>query len=182
MSLTPKQRKFVDAYLLEPNATKAAISAGYSAKTARAAGSRLLTDVDIRAALEAANEKRAAAVGISAQRVLAEIAKIGFSDIRKLVKWRSNVTVMGADPDTDEPVMNVANEVVLTDSHQLDDDSAAAISEISQSKDGALKIKLHDKLGALEKLAKHLGLFQEPEAPPAVVVIRDLRSERKARA
>lgn len=180
--MTPKKQRFVDAYLVEPNATKAAIAAGYSAKTATQAGSRLLTDVDIRAAIGVANEKRAAKAGVSAERVIAELAKIGFSDIRKLVRWRSNVTAMGADPDTDEPVMNVCNEVVLTDSHQIDDDTAGAISEISQSKEGALKVKLHDKLGALDKLGKHLGLFAEPEAPPAVVVIRDLRSPRKAPA
>lgn len=180
--MTPKKQLFVDAYLVEPNATKAAIAAGYAEKTARQAGSRLLTDSDIRAALALANEKRAEKAGVSAARVIAELAKIGFADIRKLVRWRSNVTVMGADPDTDEPVMNVCNEVVLTDSHQVDDDTAGAIAEISQSKDGALKVKLHDKLGALEKLGKHLGLFQEPEAPPAVVVIRDLRSRAKATA
>ena len=53
MPLTPRQQRFVDAYLLDPNATQAATKAGYSAKTAKQQGSRLLTNVDVAAAIQA---------------------------------------------------------------------------------------------------------------------------------
>jgi phage terminase small subunit len=47
----------------------------------------------------------------------------------------------------------------LVDSNRIDDETAGAISEISQSKDGALKVKLHDKQAALVNLGRHLGMF-----------------------
>lgn len=50
--MTPKQEAFVREYLIDMNATRAAERAGYSAATAKQAGSRLLSDVDIRAAIE----------------------------------------------------------------------------------------------------------------------------------
>jgi phage terminase small subunit len=71
--LTAKQRAFVDAYLVDLNATQAAIRAGYSAKTAKQAGSRLLTNVDVAAAVAAAQERRARRVEITQDEVLANL-------------------------------------------------------------------------------------------------------------
>lgn len=55
--LNARQRRFVDEYLIDLNATQAAIRAGYSEKTARQIGDRLLSNVDIRAAVDAQLEK-----------------------------------------------------------------------------------------------------------------------------
>jgi hypothetical protein len=71
--VTPKQKRFVDEYLLDPNATQAAIRAGYSPKTARAIGSRLLTDVDIAATIEKAQAKRSERVEITADQILKDL-------------------------------------------------------------------------------------------------------------
>lgn len=57
--LSERQQRFVDAYLVDPNATKAAIAAGYSAATAKQQGSRLLTNVDVAAALAKRQQKAA---------------------------------------------------------------------------------------------------------------------------
>jgi phage terminase small subunit len=107
---------------------------------------------------------------ISADMVLAELAKIGFSDIRRVVRWSSNVAVASPDERSVDEIMEegpgeirhaITNQVELIDSIDVDDDTAAAISEISQSDKGGLKIKLHDKRAALVDLGRHLGIFKD---------------------
>lgn len=66
MSLTPKQERFVEQYIVDLNATQAAIRAGYSPHTARQQGDRLLTNVDVSAAVAAKQAKRSEATGITA--------------------------------------------------------------------------------------------------------------------
>ena len=68
--LTPKQQRFVDEYLVDLNATQAAIRAGYSAKTAGSIGQRLLTKVEIQAELAAAMAARGERTEITADYVL----------------------------------------------------------------------------------------------------------------
>lgn len=68
--LTPKQEAFVHEYLVDLNATQAAIRAGYSPRTARAQGHRLLTDADIAAAIEAAQAERSERLRLTADDVL----------------------------------------------------------------------------------------------------------------
>ncbi|UVC14719.1 terminase small subunit [Mesorhizobium onobrychidis] len=169
--LTPKQVRFVEEYLIDLNATQAAIRAGYSAKTAKSQGQRLLTNVDVGAALAEAQQKRSLVTGITAERVLTELAKIGFSDIRNVVRWRSNVSAMVEDEETGEQRLAITNEVALINSDDLTDEAASCISEISQTEKGGLKIKLHDKRAALVDMGKHLGLFDgDGKVPPAVNV------------
>lgn len=70
MPLTDKQQRFVSEYLVDLNATQAAIRAGYSAKTANREGSRLLSKVDVADAIAAKAADKAAALDLSAERVL----------------------------------------------------------------------------------------------------------------
>jgi phage terminase small subunit len=70
--MTPKQVAFIGEYLKDLNGTQAAIRAGYSAKTANEQASRLLTDVNIAAAVAEAKAKRAEECGIDAAWVLKE--------------------------------------------------------------------------------------------------------------
>ncbi len=164
MSLTAKQLRFVEAYLIDPNGTKAAIAAGYSPNSAAVEASRLLNNAKVAAELAGRRKLLEVQTGITPQRVLQELAKLGFSDIRSVVAWRANVQSMKEDEETGEPVLEVTNEVVITDSAALTDDAAAAILEVSQTKDGALKVKMHDKLGALVKIGQHLGMFRPASA------------------
>lgn len=158
--LTAKQQRFVAEYLIDLNATQAAIRAGYSDKTAGAVGHENLNKPEIAAALKSAMDARAQRTEITADRVLAELAKIGFSDIRKAVTWRANVTGMVEDEDGAQRLA-VTNEVQLIDSDKIDDETAAAVAEISQTAQGGLKIKLHDKKGALVDIGRHLGMFTD---------------------
>lgn len=167
--MTPKQQRFVDEYLIDLNATQAAIRAGYSAKTAHAIGDENLRKPEIVAALQRAMDERAARTKITADLVLAELAKIGFSDIRKAVKWYSQTNIAAVDSDADVQALSeegalrfaVASQVELISSDDVDDATAAAISEIGQSATGALKVKFHDKRAALVDIGRHLGMFKD---------------------
>jgi phage terminase small subunit len=162
--LTPKQRAFVREYLIDLNATQAAIRAGYSEATAYSQGQRLLKNVDVEKAIADAMKNRATRLDITADRVLQELAKIGFSDIRKAIRWRSHLVEEEDNPEGgDIAVIKtiVTNQVELVGSDDLDDETAAAISEISQNQGGGIKLKLHDKRGALVDIGKHLGMFKD---------------------
>jgi len=74
--LTERQKRFVKHYLIEPNATKAAISAGYSEKTAKAIGSRLLTFANVKEAVEKGAENLGERLDITAEYVLAKVQGI----------------------------------------------------------------------------------------------------------
>ena len=79
--LTHKQYLFIKEYLIHKNATKAAMNAGYSAKTARSAGSRLLTNVDIMAAVEKGLSEQLEKADVCADNILLELKRIAFADI-----------------------------------------------------------------------------------------------------
>lgn len=164
MTLNAKQTAFVENYLNTLNATKAAIAAGYSAATAYSAGARLLKHVGVRTAVDVAMAKRSEKAGVTADQVVEELRRIGFADIRKVVGWAGNV-------------------VTLLDSEKVDAATAAAISSVSQGKDGELRIKFHSKDTALVNLGKHLGLFrdQDQSGAPVIVNIVDPRSSAKGK-
>jgi phage terminase small subunit len=86
MKLTLKQERFVQEYLIEPNAVQAAIRAGYSAKTAREIGRKNLTKVDIAAALEKARAKRAERTELKADWVVDELRKIAGANLADYMK------------------------------------------------------------------------------------------------
>jgi phage terminase small subunit len=151
MPLTPKQEMFVAEYLIDLNATQAAKRAGYSEKTAEQYGHQLLKKTLVADAIAEAQAKRAGRTEITQDRVLAELAKLGFYDIRKAVRW-GGIPEVAQDGGHIYPVEMVPSE-------DLDDETAAAISEVSLTA-GGVKIKMHDKLAALEKMGKHLGMFQ----------------------
>lgn len=162
--LTPKQRAFVREYLIDLNATQAAIRAGYSEKTAYSIGEENLRKPEIAAAIEAAMKNRAERTDITADRILKELAKIGFADIRKAIKWQGTLVTEEDNPDGGDTLVIknvVTNNVTLISSEEIDDETAAAISEISQNSTGGIKLKLHDKRAALVDMGKHLGMFTE---------------------
>jgi len=88
VALTPKQEAFVREYLVDLNATQAAIRAGYSQRTANEQGARLLANVSVRAAIEAAQAERAERVGISADAVLEQWWTIATADPADLIDLR----------------------------------------------------------------------------------------------
>lgn len=137
--LTEKQKMFVQEYLIDLNATQAAIRAGYSPKTANEQGSRLLAKVSIKEEIEREMAKRSRRTGISQDRVLQEYAKVAFANIEDIV-------------NTDGTLKETATR-----------EDMAAVSSIKTKKteDGEEReLKLYDKLKALEALGRHLGIFK----------------------
>jgi len=158
VSLTPKQERFVAEYLIDLNATQAAIRAGYSEKTAQQQGSRLLLNVKVQEAITKGREKTAAKLEITKERIVDELAKIAFADIRKAVRWgRSPID---ASSENANPNGLGIYPVELVPSEEIEDDIAAAVSEVSLTQTG-IKIKMHDKKAALVDIAKLLGFMVE---------------------
>ena len=141
MSLTRKQQRFVQEYLIDLNATRAAVRAGYSAKTADDIGPENLRKKPIAAAIEKAFAARAEKAGITAERVLEEAARIAFADIRKAVEW---------DGET----------VKATPSERLSPEVAACVAEVAATREGT-RLKFHAKDRQIENLMRHLGLFND---------------------
>lgn len=161
--LTPKQQMFVEEYLIDLNATQAAIRAGYSVKNAGKIGPELLGKTRIKQAVDKALAARSRRTGITQDRVLAELAKIAFADMSTFVRW---------GPDG----------ITLVPSDTLDGDDTACVSEISEVEiqtdfgtKKTTKIKLHDKRAALEALGKHLGLFKDNGGPVEIALADLLR-------
>ena len=164
--LTPRQRAFVEAYASMPNAKTAAITAGYSERSARQIGSRLLTRVDIKSAIRARTTTALEKLEVSDEMTLQELAVIAFSNIQDFVEW---------DKDGD---------LVVKPSAEIPRHLAAAIESIdeqvfkSENKDGTRqytrvkrKIKLYNKLDALKTLSEYLGIT-DSMAPKIQVFIK----------
>ena len=124
--------------------------------------------------------------------MIQELAKIGFADIRKAVKWGSDpishalmeAGVIDPDEEEDENPISVpagAYPVSLRPSHLLDDDTAAAIGEVSLTAHG-VKIKMHSKLDALDKLARILKLYKSEEDDAAAGAVLELVQKARVRA
>jgi phage terminase small subunit len=88
MALTDKQRRFVDEYLVDLNATQAAIRAGYSERTANEQGNRLLAKVSVAAAIQDAMKRREKRTQITADMVLKRWWDMANVDVNELVEYR----------------------------------------------------------------------------------------------
>lgn len=140
-----QQEKFAQEYVVDLNATRAATRAGYSPKGAHVQGFRLLNDVKVSERIAELKAKLSVRMEITQERVIEEYAKIAFSNVEDVVAW------INADPK-------------LRASGEISHAAHAAISEITVTPNAfgnVTKVKLHDKKGALDSLAKHLGILTD---------------------
>src|SRR5690242_5329316 len=152
MPLNDRQARFVAEYLVDLNATQAAIRAGYSARPAYSAGERLLRNVEVAAAIAEGRAARSRRTEVTQDRVVLELARVAFGDPRRVMGWGPG-------------------GVVLRPSAELTDEEAAIVAEASQTvteAGGTIRLKTVDKLGALKLLGRHLGLFGERADPGTV--------------
>lgn len=148
-----KKRLFIGEYLASKNATQAAISAGYSPKTARSAGARLLTNVDIKVAIENGiraqeqdAERRAEESGITKERWVKELARIAFANIEDLITIAKD------------------GQMEIRTTVERDPLLGAVVKKVSQGKHG-LSLELHSKQAALEAIGKHMGWLKKSPEP-----------------
>lgn len=155
--MTKKQKRFVDEYLIDLNATQAAIRAGYSPETAGSIGSENLKKPEIRACIEKAMAERSKRTGINQDRIIMELAKIGLLNPKDLVDF---------------------DEATVKEGASVEDLAAIASVRVKRfpTKDGEgieREIKMHDKTKALELLGKHFGMFKDK------VEVSGLEDEKK---
>lgn len=139
--LTEKQKRFVQEYLVDLNATAAAQRAGYKDPNI---GRQLITKNNVSSAIQEAIDKRQTRVEITQDRVLQELAAIAFA------KGTDYASI-------------VSGIVMMNDTEELTQDQKAAIVAIKQTKEG-VEAKLGNKLKALELLGRHLGVFSGRQA------------------
>ena len=166
--LTPKQAAFVGEYLVDLNATQAAIRSGYSAKTASWIGPQLLGKSHVSAAIQEAMGKRERRTAITQDRVLLEYARIAFFDPAKLFDDQGKpLPIASIDEDTRRAVCGV--DICTIGNGEI------GVGEIQ-------KLKIANKLGALDSIGKHLGMFRDgakdddvPRPTLVEVLVRDAR-------
>ncbi|RJW74571.1 terminase small subunit [Coprococcus sp. AF38-1] len=166
--MTEKQKRFADEWLVDLNGTRAYKAAYPSVKkdeTAKAAASRLLTNVNVKVYIQERQKEREKRTEITQDSVLHELALIAFakaSDYARVVEKDAMVEVDGnMVPVLDEDGNQVKYrtvEPILTD--ELTEDQKKAIAVIKKGRDG-FEIKPYSKIQALELLGKHLGMFTE---------------------
>jgi phage terminase small subunit len=159
--LTAKQKRFIEEYLVDLNATQAAIRAGYSPHTAKEIGCENLSKPHIRARVEKELAERSKRTGINQDRVIRELARIALVN---------PVDVINMDEATIKEMASV-------------DDTAAILSvkvKKIPSEEGTIterEIRMADKIKALELLGKHLGIFTDKfniNAEMAVKIVDDI--------
>ncbi len=141
--MNQRQQKFINEYLIDLNATRAAVEAGYSPKTATAQGARLLTNASVKAEIEKRQRDDAENLKIKREDIIAELAQIGFTSLLDLID------------------IDALKNGLIKLKESTTDDNLKIISEVKPTKFGPI-LKTHDKLKALELLARYLGFEKEP--------------------
>lgn len=169
MALTEKQRRFVAEYLVDLNATQAAIRAGYAAKRADAMGYENLRKPEIAAAVAEAMQQRAKRTEITQDRVLQELARIAFFDLRKL--YREDGSMKSPDEWDDDTAaamsgLDIQEEFGPDDTTiELEDQPQGGKLKRSTARKVLLgytkKAKVFDKTAALTLAMRHLGMMKD---------------------
>lgn len=147
--LNDKQKRFVAEYLVDLNGTQAAIRAGYAEASADVHACRLLGNDKVKAEITEAMQKRSERTEITQDRVLNELAALGFYDIADYAQIEYG-------------------RAVLKDTSDIPKEKRPAIVSIKEGANG-LEIRLADKLRALEMIGKHLGMFTDRSIIDATV-------------
>lgn len=144
-AVTNKQKRFCEEYLIDLNATQAAIRAGYSPDSAASIGSENMQKPDIRARIDKAIALQSKRTGINADRVVRELARVALANADDIIDADSATIKEGVSRDDTAAIASVRVKTVPTA------DGTSVEREI----------KLHDKLKALEQLGRHLGMFTD---------------------
>lgn len=143
--LTNKQQRFVDEYLIDLNATQAAIRAGYSVATAREIGSENLSKPDIQEAVAKEMAERSKRIGINQDRVVQELARMAFVKITDIAD-RNGLIKESATEDDLACIESIKVKRSKTDNGSLSEER---------------EVKIASKVKALELLGKHLGMWND---------------------
>jgi phage terminase small subunit len=140
--VTPKQQRFVEEYLIDLNATQAAIRAGYSARTATSQAERLLRNVDVQRAVCAQKEARSEKTGVDAAWLLTRLAQESIADIADLYAEDGSVKAV-----KDWPLIWRQGLV-----------AGIEVERIAEGAGTVTKIKISDRIKRLELIGKHIDV------------------------
>ncbi|WP_195320766.1 terminase small subunit [[Clostridium] symbiosum] len=143
--MTKKQKRFIEEYLIDLNATQAAIRAGYSPDSSADIGSENLRKPDIRARIDKAMAERSKRTGVSADRVVLELAKIAFVNAIDVIDPKTATVRPDAAPEDTAVIQSVKVKKSYSETGEMTE----------------REVKMADKLKALELLGKHLGMFKD---------------------
>lgn len=143
--MTKKQKRFVEEYLIDLNATQAAIRAGYSAKTANEQGARLLANVSIQQAIAEAMAERSKRTGVNQDRVIRELARIAFVNPKNVIDSEDATVREDATEDDLACIQSVKVKIMNGE----------------KGYSAEREVRLNDKMRALELLGRHLGMFKD---------------------
>ena len=168
--LNPRQRRFVEEYLVGLNAKQSAIKAGYGGTPESAAqyAVELMKKPHVKAAIQEGMRERSIRTGIDQDMVVNALSRVAFSNIKDFVDWVA-LSVPADFIDSDR-----GGIIIIKPIDEIDGDRLAAIKELAPS-GGRFKLRMHDKLKALELLGKHLGMFGPK--PPEVSMGIDMDAE-----
>lgn len=164
--LNDKQKRFCEEYIVDLNATQAAIRAGYSKKTAGSQAHDLLKKPEIQTLIQQLNDERSERTGITADIVLKELAKLATSDIRKIMSNPDGGMVRIEDLDDATAAAIAGVEVVKRQTGEHDEDGNPIYEDV-------VKYKFWDKNKSLEMLGRHFKMFTDKlefENMPKVII------------
>ena len=153
--LTPKQEQSVHEYLIDLNATQAAIRAGYSPKTATSQGSRLLRNVHVATLIEQGRLEAAGRAKLKLDDIIEEIRKVAFANMADYTRLLGDQLVPDFSVATRNQIAAVSNievtEEIVNGSEPVADGEVSPRTVLRRR----LRFGLHDKLGALLNLEKY---------------------------
>jgi phage terminase small subunit len=155
--LTPKALKFVQEYLIDLNATQAAIRSGYAPKRADATAYNLLRKTEIQAALNVARQELSAKSGITPEKVIQGFADLAFSDLADCYDENGNLKNIH---DIPKPARMALAGVKVYEEFAGKGEERTKIGETK-------RVRLWDKHKGLESLAKHFGLYDADQSQKA---------------
>lgn len=143
--LTEKQKRFADEYLIDLNATQAAIRAGYSPRSAAEQASRLLKNAKVRAYIDERMAELSRRTGVNQERILRELARIAFVNAPELINMEDATIREDATIDDMAAIASVRVKIIPTENGQ-------GIER---------EIRLADKIRALDLLGKRFAMWTE---------------------
>lgn len=152
--LTDKQQRFVDEYLIDLNATQAAIRAGYNKKTARQIAAQNLSKLNIQEEIEKQQKLQQRRTRITQDMVLRELAAIAFA------KSSDYAQIVEKELPTENGGSVMGTVVQFTPTEELTEEQKKALQGIKEGKYG-IEVAQCDKVKALELLGRHLGMFKD---------------------
>jgi len=148
-----KKKRFCEEFIIDLNGSAAAIRAGYSEKTARQKAYELLNEAEVQTCIKQLQSKLSQNCEVSAEEITNELKKIAFSSIANLHNsWIERKQFEELSQDQKDSIESIETKVLKKNIGTADKPEIVDVEYV--------KIKLYDKLKALENLAKRIGYYE----------------------